>query len=48
VNGSELAADQIFIKVGARAAIPPITGLDQVPYLTNSSMMDIEALPHIS
>jgi pyruvate/2-oxoglutarate dehydrogenase complex dihydrolipoamide dehydrogenase (E3) component len=45
VNGSELAADQIFINVGARAAIPPIPGLDQVPYLTNSSMMDIEFLP---
>src|SRR5271156_3939444 len=45
VNGSELAADQIFINVGARAAIPPIPGLDQVPYLTNSSMMDIDVLP---
>jgi pyruvate/2-oxoglutarate dehydrogenase complex dihydrolipoamide dehydrogenase (E3) component len=45
VNGSELAADQIFINVGARAAIPPIPGLDQVPYLTNSSMMDVDFLP---
>jgi pyruvate/2-oxoglutarate dehydrogenase complex dihydrolipoamide dehydrogenase (E3) component len=45
VNGSELAADQIFINVGARAAIPPIPGLDQVPYLTNSSMMDVDFVP---
>jgi pyruvate/2-oxoglutarate dehydrogenase complex dihydrolipoamide dehydrogenase (E3) component len=45
VNGSELAADQIFINVGARAAIPPIPGLGQVPYLTNSSMLDIDFLP---
>jgi pyruvate/2-oxoglutarate dehydrogenase complex dihydrolipoamide dehydrogenase (E3) component len=45
VNGSELAADQIFINVGARAAIPPIPGLDKVSYLTNSSMMDIDFLP---
>jgi pyruvate/2-oxoglutarate dehydrogenase complex dihydrolipoamide dehydrogenase (E3) component len=45
VNGSELAADQIFINVGARAAIPPIPGLDQIPYLTNSSIMDIDVLP---
>ena len=45
VNGSELEADQIFINVGARATIPPIPGLDQVPYLTNSSMMDIDFLP---
>src|SRR5882757_7820628 len=45
VNGSELAADHIFLNVGARAAIPPIPGLEQVPYLTNSSMMDIDFLP---
>jgi pyruvate/2-oxoglutarate dehydrogenase complex dihydrolipoamide dehydrogenase (E3) component len=45
VNGSELEADQIFINVGARAAIPPIPGLDQVPYLTNSSMLDVDVLP---
>jgi pyruvate/2-oxoglutarate dehydrogenase complex dihydrolipoamide dehydrogenase (E3) component len=45
VNDSELAADQIFINVGARAAIPPIPGLDQVSYLTNSTMMDIDSLP---
>ncbi len=45
VNGAELTADQIFINVGARAAIPPIPGLDQVPYLTNSSVMDIDFLP---
>ncbi len=45
VNDSELTADQIFINVGARAAIPPIPGLDQVPYLTNSSMMGIDFVP---
>src|SRR5262245_42594733 len=27
------------------ALIPPIPGLDQVPYLTNSSMMDVDFLP---
>jgi pyruvate/2-oxoglutarate dehydrogenase complex dihydrolipoamide dehydrogenase (E3) component len=45
VNGSELTAEHIFINVGARAAIPPIPGLDRVRYLTNSSMMDIDFLP---
>jgi pyruvate/2-oxoglutarate dehydrogenase complex dihydrolipoamide dehydrogenase (E3) component len=45
VNGSEFTADRIFINVGARAAIPPIPGLERVPYLTNSSMMDIDFLP---
>jgi len=45
VNASELTADRIFINVGARAVIPPIPGLDRVPYLTNSSMMDVDFLP---
>jgi pyruvate/2-oxoglutarate dehydrogenase complex dihydrolipoamide dehydrogenase (E3) component len=45
VNGIVLEADRIFINVGARASIPPIAGLDHVPYLTNSSMMDIDFLP---
>src|SRR6201988_2249671 len=31
VNRSELAADRIFINVGARAAISPIPGPEQVP-----------------
>jgi len=45
VNGVELGADRIFINVGGRASIPPISGLDQVPYFTNSSMMDVDFLP---
>ena len=44
--GSEvLTSDRIFINVGARAVVPDIPGLDQVDYLTNSSMMDIDFLP---
>jgi pyruvate/2-oxoglutarate dehydrogenase complex dihydrolipoamide dehydrogenase (E3) component len=44
--GSEvLTAEHIFINVGGRAAVPEIPGLDQVEYLTNSSMMDIDILP---
>ena len=45
VNGSEVGADRIFINVGGRASIPPIPGLDQVPYFTNSSMMEVDFLP---
>jgi pyruvate/2-oxoglutarate dehydrogenase complex dihydrolipoamide dehydrogenase (E3) component len=45
VNASELAADRIFINAGGRATIPPIPGLDRVPYLTNSSMMEVDFLP---
>ncbi len=40
-----LTSDRIFINVGGRAAVPDIPGLDQVDYLTNSSMMDMDLLP---
>jgi pyruvate/2-oxoglutarate dehydrogenase complex dihydrolipoamide dehydrogenase (E3) component len=44
--GSEvLRADRIFINVGGRATVPAIPGLEQVDYLNNSSMMDIDFLP---
>src|SRR3984957_14948001 len=44
--GSEvLTSDRIFINVGARAKTPDIPGLDQVDYLNNSSMMDMDFLP---
>jgi pyruvate/2-oxoglutarate dehydrogenase complex dihydrolipoamide dehydrogenase (E3) component len=45
VGDRMLEAEQIFINVGGRASAPPIAGLDQVDYLTNSSMMDIDFLP---
>ena len=38
-------ADRIFINVGGRASVPPMPGLDQVPFLTNSSMMDLDTVP---
>jgi pyruvate/2-oxoglutarate dehydrogenase complex dihydrolipoamide dehydrogenase (E3) component len=45
VNGQNLRAERIFINVGGRASVPEMPGLDQVPYLTNSSMMEIDFLP---
>ena len=40
-----IEADQIFINVGARANVPRLRGIDEVQYLTNSSMMDVDYLP---
>jgi pyruvate/2-oxoglutarate dehydrogenase complex dihydrolipoamide dehydrogenase (E3) component len=45
VGEAVLKSDKIFIDVGGRALVPPIPGLDQVPYLTNSSMMEVDFLP---
>lgn len=45
VNNEILMADRIFINTGGRAFVPAIPGLDAVPCLTNSSMMDVDFLP---
>ncbi|MGH7844548.1 MAG: FAD-containing oxidoreductase [Candidatus Binatia bacterium] len=45
IGAELLEADRLFINVGARANVPPFPGLDQVPCLTNSSMMEVDYLP---
>ncbi|MGX0523670.1 pyruvate/2-oxoglutarate dehydrogenase complex dihydrolipoamide dehydrogenase (E3) component [Ralstonia pickettii] len=45
VGDELLEAERIFINVGGRALVPPMPGLDQVPFLTNSTMMDVDFLP---
>ena len=45
VNGDVLEAEKIFINVGARARIPDWEGLNEVPFFTNSSILDVDFLP---
>jgi pyruvate/2-oxoglutarate dehydrogenase complex dihydrolipoamide dehydrogenase (E3) component len=45
VRNEILEGKQIFINVGGRALAPPIPGLDEVGYFTNSSIMDVDFLP---
>src|SRR5690349_9913677 len=45
VGGRTLTADRIFINVGGRAVVPDIPGVKDVPYLTNSSMMELDKVP---
>ncbi|HZS67860.1 MAG TPA: FAD-containing oxidoreductase [Burkholderiales bacterium] len=45
VKGRELEAERIFINVGARAAVPDMPGVKEVPFLTNSSMMKVDFRP---
>ncbi len=40
-----LASDHIFINVGGRPRIPAIAGLDTVPYLTSTSIMELDRIP---
>lgn len=38
VDGRRLTARRFVVAAGARAAVPPLPGLDQVPYLTNETL----------
>jgi pyruvate/2-oxoglutarate dehydrogenase complex dihydrolipoamide dehydrogenase (E3) component len=45
VGDEMLEAEQIFINVGARAFVPDMPGVEDVPYLTNSNVMDLDSVP---
>jgi pyruvate/2-oxoglutarate dehydrogenase complex dihydrolipoamide dehydrogenase (E3) component len=45
VNDRTLISQRIFLNVGGRARIPAIPGLDQVPYLTNTSILELDFVP---
>jgi pyruvate/2-oxoglutarate dehydrogenase complex dihydrolipoamide dehydrogenase (E3) component len=45
VQGRELEAPKVFINVGARAVVPDLPGVRDVPHLTNTTMMEVDAVP---
>ena len=45
VNGERLTAPRIFLNVGGRASIPDMPGVHDVPVLTNTDMVALDALP---
>ena len=48
VNGRRLTAKTFVIATGSRPSVPPVPGLDQVPYLTNETVFDLrEPVPSL-
>lgn len=45
VGDDLLGAGKIFINTGGRASVPDLPGVDDISFLTNSSMMDLDVLP---
>ncbi len=45
VGNDVLEAPNIFLNVGARPALPNMPGVDSVPFLTSTSILDLEELP---
>jgi pyruvate/2-oxoglutarate dehydrogenase complex dihydrolipoamide dehydrogenase (E3) component len=46
-NGTQraLRAEQIFINAGCRPAIPQVDGLEHLPYLNSTSIMELDSVP---
>jgi mycothione reductase len=45
VNGETFRAEKIYLVSGARPHIPPLKGLDEVDFLTNETLLDLESCP---
>lgn len=45
VGDRQLQAERIFLNVGGRALVPDIPGVKDVPFLTNTTMMDVDFVP---
>jgi pyruvate/2-oxoglutarate dehydrogenase complex dihydrolipoamide dehydrogenase (E3) component len=45
VDGRRITARRIVVAAGSRAAVPPIPGLDRVPFLTNETLFDLPRQP---
>ncbi|MDD5095585.1 MAG: dihydrolipoyl dehydrogenase [Dehalococcoidia bacterium] len=45
VGGEQIKGKQIFIATGSRPLIPPIKGLDEIEYLTNETVLQLNERP---
>lgn len=45
VGGETYTAPQIFINTGGRAVIPDMPGIDEIDYLTNTGILQLDTLP---
>jgi dihydrolipoamide dehydrogenase len=45
VGDTRIRGNKIFVVAGARPLIPPIAGIEQVPYLTNETVLDLTEPP---
>ncbi len=46
VDGARIVAGKIIVTTGARPAVPPIPGIEAVPYLTSTTALELQDLPN--
>ncbi len=45
LNGEKLTADHFVLATGSHPAVPAIPGLENIPYLLNTSIFDLQEIP---
>jgi pyruvate/2-oxoglutarate dehydrogenase complex dihydrolipoamide dehydrogenase (E3) component len=45
VGRAKLASQRIFINVGGRVLVPGLPGIDRIPYLTNTTILELDRVP---
>src|SRR6185295_2659519 len=45
VGADAFTAPRIFVNVGGRPSVPPLDGIDAVPFLTNRTILDLDRVP---
>jgi dihydrolipoamide dehydrogenase len=45
INGEQIKGDKIFLATGSRPVVPPIQGLNEVNYLTNETVLELDEQP---
>ncbi len=45
INGTKIAANKVIVATGSSPSIPPIVGIENVPYLTSTTALELETLP---
>ncbi len=45
LNGNTIGTERIIVTTGARPAIPDISGIEDVPYLTSTTVLELNELP---
>jgi pyruvate/2-oxoglutarate dehydrogenase complex dihydrolipoamide dehydrogenase (E3) component len=45
-GGQQITAKRIFIAVGSKPFVPPIPGLEQIPFLTNETIFQLTTIPN--
>jgi mycothione reductase len=45
VNDEQIEGENVFIAAGSRPLVPPLKGLENVPYLTNESVLELKEKP---